>query len=67
MHQRVQVLNTYITNKINYHGLMLPLPTKYAKQLEQQVRRFLFHGKIAMGKLRLDGGRIGASRCKKAM
>ena len=33
---------------------MLPLPTKYAKQLEQQVRRFLFHGKIAMGKLRLD-------------
>ena len=54
LHQRVQVLNMYVTSRITYHALVLPLPLKYAKCFEMEVRRFLFRGKITMGKLKLE-------------
>ena len=54
LQQRVQVLNMYITSRITYHALVLPLSPKYAKQFEIEVRRFLFRGKITMGKLKLE-------------
>ena len=54
LHQRVQVLNTYITSKISYHALVLPLPPMYASQLEQVMRRFLYRGMITMEKLKLE-------------
>ena len=54
LHQRVQVINMYITSRIMYHALVLPLPPKYAKQFDIEVRRFLFRGKITMGKLKLE-------------
>ena len=44
----------YLATKIYYHAQVLPLPGKYLRELERQVRRFLFRGRIVMGKLKLQ-------------
>ena len=66
LHQRAQVIGIYLASKIYYHAQVLPLPTKYQMELERQIRRFLYRGKIVMGRLKLEelsqpvsGGGVG--------
>ena len=54
LHQRAEVINAYMASKIYYHAQVLPLPEKYLKEFERQVRRFLYRGMIVMGKLKLE-------------
>ena len=53
LHQRSQVINTYLAATLWYTAQVIPLPTKYRKQINTEVSRFLFYGRITMGHLTL--------------
>ena len=54
LEQRVQVVNVYLASTIWYTAQVLPLPSHYRKQIDQELSRFIFRGKITMGKLKLE-------------
>lgn len=43
--QRVEVARTFAMSKLYYVAQVLPLPTKYRKQIEQSLSSFLFRGR----------------------
>ena len=44
--QKVNVLNTFALPKIWYKALLLPLPGKVASKLEEEMRNFIWKGKL---------------------
>ena len=44
--QRVQVLTTFAMPKLWYKALLLPLPGKLAGQFEEEIRQFIWAGKL---------------------
>ena len=53
LEQRVQVVNVYLTTSLWYAAQVLPLPTKYQKQIDSELGRFITKGRITMGRLKL--------------
>ena len=49
LHQRSQVVNIYLATTIWYTAQVLPLPARYTKQINTEISRFLFRGRITMG------------------
>ena len=54
LEQRVQVVNIYLASTLWYTAQVLPLPTKYRKQIDTELGRFIFHSRITMGRLKLE-------------
>ena len=54
LEQRIQVVNVYLASTIWYTAQVLPLPASYCKQIDQELGRFIFRGRITMGRLKLD-------------
>ena len=46
LHQRSEVIKIYATSKLWYKAQVLPLPARYAQQLESAITRFLWRGKL---------------------
>ena len=44
--QKVHVLNTFACTKLWYKALLLPLPGKVATKLEEEMRNFIWKGKL---------------------
>ena len=53
LHQRSQVVNTYLVSTIWYTAQVIPLPPSFRKQINTEVSRFLFRGRLTMGRLTL--------------
>lgn len=54
LEQRVQVVNAYMSSTIWYTAQVLPLPASVCKQIDQELGRFIFRGRITMGRLKLE-------------
>ena len=54
LEQRVQVVNIYMASTIWYTAQVLPLPARFRKQIDQELSRFIFKGRITMGRLKLE-------------
>ena len=54
LEQRVQVVNMYMSSTIWYTAQVLPLPAGFCKQIDQELGRFIFRGRITMGRLKLE-------------
>ena len=54
LEQRVQVVNVYMASTIWYTAQVLPLPASFCKQIDQELGRFIFRGRITMGRLKLE-------------
>ena len=54
LEQRVQVVNVYLASTIWYTAQVLPLPASFCKQIDQELGRFIFRGRITMGRLKLE-------------
>ena len=53
LHQRCQVVNTYLASTIWYTAQVIPLPPRFSKQIISEVSRFIFRGRLTMGRLSL--------------
>ena len=53
LHQRSQVVATYLVSTIWYTAQVIPLHRRYTKQIDSEISRFLFRGRITMGRLTL--------------
>ena len=53
LHQRCQVVNIYLASTIWYTAQVLPLPPQFTKQINTEIGKFLFRGRITMGRLTL--------------
>ena len=54
LQQRIQVVNVYLASTIWYTAQVLPLPASFCKQIDQELGRFIFRGRITMGRLKLE-------------
>ena len=54
LEQRVKVVNVYMSSTIWYTAQVLPLPASFCKQIDQELGRFIFRGRITMGRLKLE-------------
>ena len=54
LHQRCQVVNIYLATTIWYTAQVLPLPPRFTKQINTEISRFIFRGRITMGRLTLE-------------
>ena len=54
LEQRVQVVNVYLASTIWYTAQVLPLPASFCKQIDQELGRFIFKGRITKGRLKLE-------------
>ena len=54
LEQRVQVVNIYLASTIWYTAQVLPVPASFRKQIDQELGRFIFRGRITMGRLKLE-------------
>ena len=50
----MQVVNVYLASTIWYTAQVLPLPASYRKQIDQELGRFIFRGRITMGRLKME-------------
>ena len=53
LHQRCQVVNTYLSSTIWYTAQVIQLLPSIRKQMNTEVSRFIFKGRITMGRLHL--------------
>ena len=44
--QKVEAINTFLLPKLYYKALLLPLPGRLAGEFEEDIRRFIWRGKI---------------------
>ena len=54
LEQRVQVVNVYMASTFWYTAQVLPLPASFRKQIDQELGRFIFRGRITMGRLKME-------------
>ena len=48
------MVNVYMASTIWYTAQVLPLPSSFCKQIDQELGRFIFRGRITMGRLKLE-------------
>ena len=53
LHQRGQVVNTYMASTIWYTAQVIQLPQSTRQQMNSEISRFIFKGRITMGRLTL--------------
>lgn len=53
LHQRSQAVSTYLSATLWYTAQVLALPKSFTQQINSEISRFIFRGRVSMGRLTL--------------